>query len=124
MARLDGSDEDSIERVFHAVINLQNNTQTINNRKGNTLGWYGRRLFLLRMFYGKTQHDITYYLNVVVGIKLKLPASRVLRWEANDDEPNEIIIKHLADLFNVTPTFFTERVAHLNIVEQIKLTEI
>lgn len=124
MLKLNGTEKENRQRIINILSNLENRIQKEDNNKANTIEWYGKRLILLRNFYGRERRDILSYLVNVKNFKGTMPIYRVTQWELNEVKPPPLIINHLADMFNVSPEFFTERVAHLNIVEQIRLTEI
>jgi len=103
------------EKFNLLIIQLDNKTTTDANKLGRGLKWYGKRLTILRSIYNKTIIELCVFFNV--------SSSTLSSWETNKVKPSKEEIERLAFLFEVNPSFFTDKNVNVTINEQLTIKE-
>lgn len=104
------------EKFNLLIIQLDNKSTTDANKLGRELKWYGKRLTMLRLIYNKTIIELCVFFNV--------SSSTLSSWETNKVKPSKEEIERLAFLFEVNPSFFTDKSVDVTINEQLTIKEL
>lgn len=89
------------------------------SRESRKIGWYGKRLKVIRDYYEMTTDELVFLLD----LKTIVDASKrtLVSWEKNHIKPSDKEIDKLCFIFEVPKEFFINDEITIKITEQLKI---